>query len=192
MFKFQEESKNAAKKLGYSQNLSWLGEGEFGAVYEIENTNKAIKITTDEDEIITACKLLNKNTDYFVHIYNIEKINNHEYAIIMDKIETKGVPQLFEVILKEAEQQMCHYLEVDLEKTFYNVPEEAKNLIEVLKDANIEAKNIGFVNNDIHINNIGKKKNGDFVVFDQHSGFSKLQIQNELNKIFNKAKKIKP
>lgn len=192
MFKFQEESKKAAKKLGYSQNLSWLGEGEYGAVYEIENSDKAIKITTDEDEIITACKLLNKNTDFFVNIYNVEKINDHEYAIIMDKIETKGVPQLFEIILKEAEQQMCHYSEVNLEKTFYNVPKEAKNLLEVLNNSNIEANKLGFINNDISINNIGKKKNGDFVIFDQHSGFSKLQIQNELNKIFNKSKKIKP
>lgn len=191
MFKFQEESKNAAKKLGYSQNLSWLGEGSYGAVYEIENTNKAIKITTDEDEIITAYKLLNKNTDFFVHIYNIEKIDDHEYAIIMDKIETKGVPQLFEIILKEAEQQMCHYSEINLNKTFYKVPEEAGKLIEVLKKANIEAENIGFVNNDISVDNIGRKKNGEFVVFDQHSGFSKRQIEKELNKV-NKQKKIKP
>ena len=45
---------------------------------------------------------------------------------------------------------------MNLEKTFYNVPEEAKSLIEVLKDANIEAQNIGFINNDINIKSMNK------------------------------------
>ena len=191
MLKFKDESKEAAIKLGFKNNeLSWLGEGEYGAVYEIENTDKAIKITVDEDEILTSLKLLNHDTKFHVNIYEVLQIEEHKYAIIMDKVDTKNIPQLFDMILKEAEQQMVHYTDIDFENTFYGLPNEAKELIQVLIDSDIEAKILGFENNDISINNIGRKNNGQFVVFDQHSGCSKLKAQNELNKKSNK-KKIK-
>lgn len=191
MLMYKEEAKASAIKLGYDNNeLNWLGEGTFGAVYDIQNTDKAIKITTDEDEIVTSLKLLNKNTQFHVNIYDILQIEEHKYAILMDKVETKNIPQLFDLILKESEQQMVHYFDIDFKNTFYGLPKESEKLVQMIKKSNIEAENLGFENNDININNIGRKNNGDFVIFDQHSGYTPKKTQNELEKIC-KTKTIK-
>lgn len=185
MFKFKEESKKVAKMLNIKNNLAWLGEGDYGAVYEITGTDKALKVTTDLEEVISSFKLLNVHSDNFVNIHNLVKINDNEYGIIMDKIETKGVEELFDLLDMESKRQMVHYTEVDINNSYYNLPKETEKLMHRLKEAKLEAIDLGFDTNDIHMRNIGIKNNGDFVIFDQSKSFSKKEIVQELKTIDN-------
>ena len=59
-----------------------LGCGDYGCAYLLKG--RAVKVTTDADELEHALILRGKNTENFVHIYSVEKINDKLGIITMD------------------------------------------------------------------------------------------------------------
>ncbi len=78
-----------------AQGGKYLGSGDYGSVYELDG--KAVKVTTDQDEIIHAQILKGKRTKNFVYIHNVNVINSKLAIITMQNMdEFKGsVPEEF-------------------------------------------------------------------------------------------------
>jgi hypothetical protein len=64
----------------------FIDSGEYGSVYLLNG--KAVKVTSDRDEIIHANILKGKDTKTFVHIHNVERINDKLGVITMKKMNT--------------------------------------------------------------------------------------------------------
>lgn len=86
------------------QGGKYLGSGDYGSVYLLGG--KAVKVTTDQDEIIHAEILKGKKTNNFVYIYDVNVINDKLAIITMEVMgEFKGeVPEEF-IEATEAEAQ---------------------------------------------------------------------------------------
>ena len=65
-----EEIKKRLKPLGYAITRD-LGEGEYGVVYGLRDSEKVIKCTTDPAEISTSSKLMDKTFHHIVNIYRV-------------------------------------------------------------------------------------------------------------------------
>lgn len=67
------------------QGGKFLGSGDYGAVFLVGD--KVVKVTTDSEELEDATKLQGVQTRYFVHIYDVEIINEKLGIITMDNLE---------------------------------------------------------------------------------------------------------
>lgn len=193
-FKYSEEAKQYANKNGIG-DISWIGEGDYGSAYETK-CGRVVKVTTDMDEFICAYMLKDKKNPNLVRVDSLEIIDDEKFVIVMEKLDTKGVSLLFKHLMLEADNQNCHFSEIDVDDLMYGLPDEAFSLLDDVMSASKQAKNMGFHANDIHENNIGKRSNGDYVLFDQRTCLGNNQIKEEYNKIKelllkNKTKVIK-
>jgi hypothetical protein len=67
------------------QGGEFLGSGDYGAAFLLGD--KVLKVTTDSEELEDAQKILGIQTKYFVHIYDVEVINEKLGIITMDNLE---------------------------------------------------------------------------------------------------------
>ena len=90
----------------------------------------------------------------------------------------------------EAEEQNCHISDLEKANLVYGLPDEGFNLAKCIMEASKQAENSGFLANDIHANNIGKRNDGEFVLYDQSTGLTDKQIESEFqiikSRIINK------
>jgi hypothetical protein len=190
--KFKKEAEQFARSIGVN-SISWIGEGDNGAAYETD-CGKIVKITKDKDEFVCANKLLNEKHPNMAEIYNIDLYSDDTLCILMEKLETKGVNMLFRHLMLESEEQNCHFSELDMEELIYGLPDEAMDLADCIMSASRQAASSGFHANDVHEENIGQKKNGDFALYDQRTGWSNKEVEKEYqlvrNKILNKDLKL--
>lgn len=84
------------------QGGKYLGSGDYGSVYLLNG--KAVKVTTDEVELEHAEILKGKKTNNFVHIFDVNKINDKLGIITMEVMgEFKG--ELPEDFIDSLEQE---------------------------------------------------------------------------------------
>lgn len=67
------------------QGGKFLGSGDYGAAFSLGG--KVVKVTTDSEELQDAAKLQGVETKYFVHIYDVEIINEKLGIITMQDLE---------------------------------------------------------------------------------------------------------
>jgi len=67
------------------QGGEFLGSGDYGAAFLLGN--RVVKVTTDSEELEDAGKLQGVDTKYFVHIYDVEIINQKLGIITMEDLE---------------------------------------------------------------------------------------------------------
>lgn len=67
------------------QGGKFLGSGDYGAAFSLGG--KVVKVTTDSEELEDAAKLQGVETKYFVHIYDVEIINEKLGIITMQDLE---------------------------------------------------------------------------------------------------------
>lgn len=87
------------------QGGKYIGSGDYGSVYLLKG--KAVKITTDQDELDHAEILEGKKTNHFVYIYDVERLGEKLGIITMEVLgEHRGeVPTEFlDALEKEAER----------------------------------------------------------------------------------------
>lgn len=111
IFKHQKEAILFANKNGI-EKLEWLGEGDNGSAFGTK-CGKIIKITKDKDEFICAYNLLNLKNEHLADIYSVEILENDIMCILMERLDTKGVKELYGALMNEAEYQNCHYSEIN-------------------------------------------------------------------------------
>ncbi len=86
------------------QGGKYLGSGDYGSVYLLNG--KAVKVTTDQDELDHAEILKGKKTNNFVYIFDVERLQDKLGIITMEVMgEYKGeIPNEFiDALEKEAQ-----------------------------------------------------------------------------------------
>jgi hypothetical protein len=97
------------------QGGKYLGSGDYGSVYLLNG--KAVKVTTDQDELDHAEILKGKKTNNFVYIYDVERLEDKLGIITMEVMgEYKGeIPEEFiDALEKEAERYNIDPEELDI------------------------------------------------------------------------------
>ena len=86
------------------KGAKFLGRGDYGVAFLLKG--KVYKITTDSVELDHAIKLLGKETEYFAHIYEVDRKSESSGTITMEYIDGSPVntpDDVVEAISKEAE-----------------------------------------------------------------------------------------
>ena len=159
------------------------GEGDFGSVWFLNDTEKVIKVTSDPDEVM--CAILQQDfagasgaaaIRHFPTIHGIYKLDSLLYAIVMDRVHT--IEDSLTPFINEIDDWLEHYDVEDLRGYFdlmdnqvnaedlKRLSPDAQQLITDLSCARQEAVNMGFRANDAHWGNIGILE-GRYVLFDQ-------------------------
>ncbi len=180
-FKYKEEAQKVAKHLNIS-SISWIGEGEYGAAYATQD-GRVLKVTSDPNEFIYSSKLAGQKNENLVDVHDAFFIEDDLFAVVMEKVDTKGISLLFKALNVEANTQHCHITEIDRNNLSYPVPEEAFELMEAIVKASEQAKSLGVKINDIHQDNVGKRRNGEYVLFDQQIDYKHKELKEEMQKI---------
>ncbi len=97
------------------QGGKYLGSGDYGSVYLLNG--KAVKVTTDQDELDHAEILKGKKTNNFVYIFDVERLQDKLGIITMEVMgEYKGeIPNEFiDALEKEAENYGIPADELDI------------------------------------------------------------------------------
>lgn len=97
------------------QGGKYLGSGDYGSVYLLNG--KAVKVTTDQDELDHAEILKGKKTNNFVYIFDVERLQDKLGIITMEVMgEYKGeIPNEFiDALEKEAERYGINPEELDI------------------------------------------------------------------------------
>ena len=97
------------------QGGKYLGSGDYGSVYLLNG--KAVKVTTDQDELDHAEILKGKKTNNFVYIFDVERLQDKLGIITMEVMgEYKGeIPNEFiDALEKEAERYGIDPEELDI------------------------------------------------------------------------------
>ena len=97
------------------QGGKYLGSGDYGSVYLLKG--RAVKVTTDQDELDHAEILKGKKTNNFVYIYDVERLGDKLGIITMEVMgEYKGeIPNEFiDALEKEAEKHGIPADELDI------------------------------------------------------------------------------
>ena len=84
-----------------------LGCGDYGCAYLLKG--RAVKVTTDADELEHALILRGKNTENFVHIYSVEKINDKLGIITMDILGDYTSSEIPEDWIDDVESEAAAY-----------------------------------------------------------------------------------
>lgn len=79
-----QQYQDAVEKLR-QQGGKFLGSGDYGAAFLVGD--KVHKVTTDSEELQDAQKIKGLNTKYFVHIYDVQIINDSLGIITMDNLK---------------------------------------------------------------------------------------------------------
>jgi len=97
------------------QGGKYLGSGDYGSVYLLNG--KAVKVTTDQDELDHAEILKGKKTNNFVYIYNVERLGDKLGIISMEVLgDYKGdIPEEFiQALEREASNYGINPQELDI------------------------------------------------------------------------------
>ena len=97
------------------QGGKYLGSGDYGSVYLLNG--KAVKVTTDQDELDHAEILKGKKTNNFVYIFDVERLQDKLGIITMEVMgEYKGeIPNEFiDALEEEAERYGIDPEELDI------------------------------------------------------------------------------
>ena len=111
------------------QGGKYLGSGDYGSVYLLNG--RAVKVTTDQDELDHAEILKGKKTNNFVYIYDVERLGDKLGIITMEVMgEYKGeIPEEFmDALEKEAERYGIDPEELDIRPDNFMVHPKSGNL----------------------------------------------------------------
>lgn len=175
------EEKNI--EIGY-----WEGSGDFGDAYNTE-CGKIIKITSSMDEFVNTYNLLGKENEYLVDIYDMAIVDGN-MIIVMEKLDTSIINENAFYELQNLANELGTYIyDVDFDDLPDNEMfdesfiDEMKNISNSIYCALHEGSKKEYITNDIRIENIGRKKNGNIALFDQISRMEKSYIEKEFLKI---------
>lgn len=104
------------------QGGKYLGSGDYGSVYLLNG--KAVKVTTDQDELDHADILKGKKTNNFVYIYDVKRLKDKLGIITMEVMgEFKGeIPDEFiDALENEAERYGIDPEELDIRPSNFMV-----------------------------------------------------------------------
>lgn len=185
------------------KKLKFIGSGYFGSVYQTPNEKMVLKITTDFGEICRAEKFRKMITnDLIVDYYDVREIKIYRknielevklWALIIEKIDPLNK---FEKSLWKKISDSFHHTILPKDKSilkdlyankFFQNRELDKNLPENLtkiynKMIKFIEKIVKFVDKhnmilqDLHENNIGKTKDGEYKIFDSRAEYESIKL----------------
>ncbi len=146
--------------------IKFIASGEWGQAYQIED-NKVLKVTVGIEEAAYAYEaMLNKPKGY-VSIYDVKKINESVFIIVMDLIEQ---PKYLMEMVKEIDDILdSHSLEVKSDPKSCEDLIENDETLDILFQLNeIATGDNNFPMNDIHYENVGfKLGTTEIIIIDQ-------------------------
>lgn len=156
------------------KELTYLGSGDFGTAY-LTDKNTVVKITKDKTEYDIAIKLKGHNLQNVVSIYDADKIGTDMF-IHMELLITDGIEDLYSKMQHIIEDELnlslgeVLYHDADYEgaaeELNINIPEYVSTLLQNINYGLYELSKFGLTTVDIRSENIGKKRNGNFALFD--------------------------
>jgi hypothetical protein len=111
------------------QGGKYLGSGDYGSVYLLKG--RAVKVTTDQDELDHAEILKGKKTNNFVYIYDVQRLGDKLGIITMEVMgDYKGeIPSEFlDALEREAERLGIDPEELDIRPDNFMVHPKSGNL----------------------------------------------------------------
>lgn len=142
----------------------YLGNGDYGAAFKV-SSNQVIKITTDKRELFIASKLLNKETEYFVEIYQITMFENGLIGILQEFVKTdKALSETMRSLCQCALDNKQCMTEVDSALLDHDQEELQTFMINYHEENNA----LDLRASDLHGSNIGYRFGG-IVAFDQRA-----------------------
>lgn len=179
--KYIDFSENKIKESLYSHKLASayakknnmeiskiIGFGNSGIAYET-NKETVIKITSDVSEFFNAYDLKDSQNEHIVNIYDVQILKNGYFLILQEKVETLEAKETYEKLMDYSEEVLGYYIDDILE--FDNIdissfPDDLKALYLDIKEFQNEVILNSISSCDLTEGNIGKRKNGKYVVFD--------------------------
>jgi len=135
----------------------WEGSGDMGEAY-VTNKNTIIKVTTDKTEMAMAAKLVGQTLSNVADVYDVQ-----DHIIHMEYLDTTGVDDVYGEVSQYDNGDGVEYIDADEHE---GISEEAIKMIQDLSYGIHELGRNGIQNLDIKDDNIGKKPNGDYAMFD--------------------------
>lgn len=162
--------RNIAEKWAKTQNLSikkYIGKGDYGAAFSTI-CGKVIKVTSDSAEMFSASLIEGRFNDNIADIY-LTDVNEDGMFILLELLDVCYIYELFEELQYESEIQACSIHEIDMDaiKIPCNLSDLSLQLLEDIQSGIKEYKLSGTIPMDIHYDNVGRKINGCFSLFDQ-------------------------
>lgn len=140
--------------------ISWAGSGDMGTAYHTEK-GTILKITRDETELKYATVLLGKDLSNVIKVYAVEGPIIHMEELDMDHVE-----DLYGAAMNYAEYG--DIMEIDTEE-HVDMPRDVREFIEEIQFGAMQLERVGILNLDLKDNNIGRKPNGEYAIFDMSS-----------------------
>jgi len=155
----EPEIEDYAERHGLGE-VTWEGSGDMGHAYVTEK-DTILKVTRDKTEIEYATLIVGKKLQNVVTVYDVE-----ENVIHMEYLNTDGVEDLHGSAMGYAEYG--DITEVDSDD-HPDMPEDVKKFINDVSYGAFELQQNGVYNLDLKDNNIGRKSNGEYAIFDMSS-----------------------
>ena len=140
--------------------LSWEGSGDMGEAY-ITDKNTILKITSDDTEISYAKMVQGKNLDNVVTIYDVDGPIIH-----MEYLDTDHIEDLYASAMGYSEYGSFDDIDIDDHE---DIPDDVKEFIIGVQDGMMQLQHKGVNNLDLKGDNIGRKNNGEYAIFDMSS-----------------------
>lgn len=140
--------------------ISWAGSGDMGTAYHTEK-DTILKITRDDTELKNARMLVGKDLSNVIKIYDVEGSIIHMEELDMDHVE-----DLYGTAMSYAEYG--DIMEIDTED-HVDMPRDVRKFIEEIQFGAMQLERVGILNLDLKDNNIGRKPNGEYAIFDMSS-----------------------
>lgn len=144
--------------------VSWMGNGDMGTAYVTEK-DTIIKITSDHTELEFAKMMAGKEFENVVNVYDVQGDLIH-----MEQLNTQGADDMWGHAMNWVEE----YGYGDIEQFDSDEAEEAGNpapdnviqFVNELRHGLYELRRAGVNNMDLKDDNIGRKANGEWAIFD--------------------------
>jgi hypothetical protein len=140
--------------------LSWEGSGDMGEAYTTEN-DTILKVTSDDTELEYAKMLVGKKLDNVVDIYDVEGSIIH-----MEYLDTGHIDDLYFSAMEYSEHGAFDDIDIDEHE---DINDELKDFILGVQDGMFQLQHNGVNNLDLKHDNIGRKANGKYAIFDMSS-----------------------
>lgn len=183
LFKSQFQDNALAKAWSKKINTSLeksIGDGIHGTAY-LTKSGKVLKITDDHSEFYNSFDLLGANNQHIVDIYQVQLFKDGKYGILQEYVDTKQAFKDYEELMEYAEDELGYDIDTlfELNLSKNEIPEHLFKLYEDVKSFYVEANKYGVCSTDLTEGNIGKRKNGNYVVFDISSEEDDMDIIND-------------
>jgi len=149
--------------------MGWLGSGDFGDAYEIDN-DKVLKITKSKKELDIAKQMMKSDLSLpgFVKIYDAQEIEGN-YYIVMEQVDTDSkIEDLFselQMIMDEQGLPMT-YIDQYLDTDELEITDELQKFITDMEDVSRSYRQLGIEAADIRAENLGYDKHNKLKAFD--------------------------